>query len=70
LGFPAQRGKRDSTQLTTRSNAQQPDVALLHFVVCLKELTFECVGTSLEVVRFAPDFKIATEYVMQNFRQH
>jgi hypothetical protein len=51
-------------------NIRQSEVALLHFVVCLKELTFECVGTSLDVVHFAPDFEIATEYVMRKFRQH
>ena len=41
-----------------------------HFIICLKECTFECIATGLKVVRFAADFRAGFDYVMQRFAQH
>jgi hypothetical protein len=41
-----------------------------HFVVLLKEQTFECIATELTVRLFAKDFAEAHSYVQQRFEAH
>ena len=41
-----------------------------HFVVLLKEQTFECIATELTVRLFAKDFAEAYLYVQQRFKEH
>ena len=41
-----------------------------HFIVPLKEATFECIATSLKVVLYAKNFNEAHAYVWQRFSEH
>ncbi len=41
-----------------------------HFIVPLKEATFECIAKSLKVVLFAKNFSEAHAYVCQKFSEH
>lgn len=43
---------------------------LRHFIITLKELTFECVAESLTVKHFAKDFPSAFTYVQSRFEEH
>ena len=43
---------------------------LLHFIISLKEATFECIAERLVVVAYVPDFDEAFKYVIQRFSQH
>jgi hypothetical protein len=49
-------------------SAEQPP--LRHFVVVLKEATFECLAHSLVVRRFEPTFPAAVEYVHSKLAEH
>lgn len=52
------------------SKKPREDSGYHHFIICLKECTFECIATGLKVVRFSPDFKTGSDFVMQRFDQH
>lgn len=41
-----------------------------HFVVALKEKTFECLASSIEVERFCPTFAEAKEFVLAKLAEH
>jgi hypothetical protein len=41
-----------------------------HFIVTLKELTFECIALSLAVERFCNTFEEAFAYVIEKFKDH
>lgn len=41
-----------------------------HFIITLKEATFECVADDLQVVTFAHDFQQAFSYVSQKICEH
>lgn len=41
-----------------------------HFVILLKEATFECIAEELAVVEYAPDFDAAFKYVGSEFMKH
>jgi hypothetical protein len=41
-----------------------------HFIIALKEKTFECLASSITVDRFCPTFAEATEYVMAKLSEH
>ena len=41
-----------------------------HFVVALKEKTFECLASSIKVERFCPTFAEATEFVLAKLAEH
>ena len=40
-----------------------------HFVITLKEVTFECIAEGLTVVEYAGSFDAAFEYVISEFKQ-
>lgn len=41
-----------------------------HFIVTLKEKTFECLASSIVVERFCPSFAEATAFVMDKLAEH
>ena len=41
-----------------------------HFVITLKEATFECIAEDLTVVEYAPDYDAAFAYVISEFMKH
>jgi hypothetical protein len=43
---------------------------LRHFVVCLKELTFECLASQMAVKQYTKDFSAAFAYVQARFSEH
>ena len=43
---------------------------LRHFIILLKECTFECLASRLVVSRFVPDFAQAYSYVQARFAEH
>jgi len=43
---------------------------LHHFILPLKEATFECIAASIEVERFCDTFDEATSYVFKKFSEH
>lgn len=45
----------------------EQDFSRKHFIIPLKEKTFECIATELVVVRYAKNFQEATEYVFSKF---
>ena len=46
------------------------DSTLRHFIITLKEATFECVASSLVVERFCSTFDEAYSYVIGEFKKH
>lgn len=47
-----------------------PDVKRSHFMITLKEKTFECLASSLVVDHFAESFEDAFTYVIRQFNEH
>jgi hypothetical protein len=41
-----------------------------HFVIALKEATFECIAEELTVVEYAPDYDAAFAHVISEFKKH
>jgi hypothetical protein len=41
-----------------------------HFVITLKEATFECIAEELNVVEYVGDYDAAFEFVMSEFKKH
>lgn len=41
-----------------------------HFVILLKEVTFECIAEELTVVEYVPDFDAAFAFVISEFKKH
>lgn len=41
-----------------------------HFVVTLKEATFECIAEELTVVEYVRDYDAAFAYVLSEFKKH
>ncbi len=48
----------------------QSESAARHFVVTLKETTFECIAERLVVVHFAATYAAAFDYVIAKFNEH
>ena len=44
--------------------------SLRHFLICLKELTFECLASQMEVKLYTKDFSAAFAYVQARFSEH
>jgi len=46
------------------------DLLLRHFILALKEKTFECLGSGLAVERYFPTFDQAIAFVIGRFKDH
>ncbi|WP_143479649.1 hypothetical protein [Aquipseudomonas alcaligenes] len=60
----------ESTKRIRGSFAAKSSNTLRHFVICLKELTFECIANELSVAQYAQDFPTALSYVQTRFSEH
>ncbi len=53
-----------------RGMTWDPATTQKHFIITLKESTFECIADELKVVKFVSSYDIAFEYVLAEFKKH
>lgn len=61
---------RESARRIRGSSATHQVANLRHFVICFKELTFECLASELVVRHYARDFSEGFRYVRARFSGH